>query len=128
MTAPATFKIPSVLIVEDDRDVREALVEVLEEEGFGVAAASNGVEALGYLREAIVLPRLILLDLMMPVMDGRQFRCEQLKVPQWRSVPVFVMTATGNFKDEEKVMCVAGAIRKPLHLIELFALVDRYQS
>jgi CheY-like chemotaxis protein len=128
MTAPPRVpRAPSVLIVEDDRDVRESLVEVLEEEGIRVASASNGVEAIGYLREAIVMPKLILLDLMMPVMDGRQFRWEQLKVPRWRAVPVVVMTATGDFKQEGKMLRVAGTLRKPLHLTELFELIERYQ-
>ena len=117
-----------VLIVEDDRDVREALVEVLEDEGVLVAAAGNGVEALGYLRDAEILPRLILLDLMMPVMDGRQFRVAQLKDPKWAAVPVVVMTATGDFKEESRRMNVSGAIRKPLDLAQLFDVVSKYPS
>ena len=117
----------SVLIVEDDRDVREALVEVLEEQGLIVASASNGAEALRYLGQAIDLPRLILLDLMMPVMDGRQFRGEQLKVDRLRAVPVWVMTAAGPFHSQDELLAIAGSIRKPVHLVELLELVGRYQ-
>ena len=117
----------SVLIVDDDRDVRETLVEVLEEQGLIVASASNGAEALDYLREAIDLPNLILLDLMMPVMDGRQFRGEQLKVERLRSVPVWVMTAAGAFYSQDGLSAIAGSIRKPVHLVELLDLVGRYQ-
>ena len=117
-----------VLIVEDDRDVRDSLIEVLEDEGVYVASASNGAEAIGFLREAIILPRLILLDLMMPVMDGRQFRVAQLKDPKWAVVPVVVMTATGDFKEESKRLNVSGAIRKPLDLLQLFDVVGRYRA
>ncbi len=113
-----------VLIVEDDRDVRDSLIEVLEDEGVCVAPASNGAEAIGNLKEALILPRLILLDLMMPVMDGRPFRVAQLKEPRW----AVVMTATGDFKEESKRLNVSVAIRKPLDLAQLFAVVGRYRA
>ena len=125
-SSTAAAKPPSVLIVEDDRDVREALVDVLEEEGIIVASAVNGSEALAYLRNAAVLPKLILLDLMMPVMDGREFRSEQVKVLEFAAVPVVVMTAAGNFDHDAMRSTVAGALKKPLHLVELLSLVQRF--
>ena len=62
-----------ILIVEDDADVRDTMVQVLESEGFSVRATRDGREALDALRAGL-RPRLILLDLMMPVMNGWQFR------------------------------------------------------
>src|SRR5690242_5374004 len=72
-----------ILVVEDDADVREALVDVLEAEGFSVAMAEDGAQALDYLGGAAPRPALILLDLMMPNMNGLQFREEQLKEPAY---------------------------------------------
>lgn len=66
-----------VLVVDDDPDIRDTLVEALEEEGYSVAAAANGSEALETLRR--IAPRLILLDLFMPIMGGQQFRARQLE-------------------------------------------------
>lgn len=116
-----------MLIVEDDPDVRDTLVDVLQRRGVVVESASNGLEALEYLDQAKVLPRLILLDLMMPQMDGRQFRAEQLKVKAWAAVPVILMTAHGDFVAEVASMDLAGGIRKPFQLAELFALVEPYR-
>src|SRR5688572_11919046 len=90
----------TVLVVEDDRDVRESIVEVLEEEGFAVTAAANGAEAIEQLRQSTALPGLILLDLMMPQMDGLQFRDAQRQVKDWASIPVILMTADGRVDDK----------------------------
>ena len=72
----------AVLIVDDDNDVRSALAELLEEEGFSVEGAANGREALALLRGGTVHPAVILLDLMMPGMDGWDFRHEQMRDPK----------------------------------------------
>ena len=82
----------SILIVEDDEDVREAMVAFLEMKGYSVASAVNGKEALDYLRDTPV-PDLIITDLAMPVMDGRQFRREQLKDVRLAAIPMLVITA-----------------------------------
>ncbi|MGE0872223.1 MAG: response regulator [Kofleriaceae bacterium] len=80
-----------IMVVEDDPDVRAALVEMLSDEGYPTRAAANGAEALTELaREA---PQLIVLDLMMPVMDGWAFRARQLARPEWAQIPVIVMSA-----------------------------------
>lgn len=60
----------SVLIVDDDADIRETLSDFLQDEGYDVAAVGDGAQALAFLRSGVALPCLILLDLMMPVMDG----------------------------------------------------------
>jgi PAS domain S-box-containing protein len=82
---------PTVLVVEDDQATREMLRMSLEREKFTVAEAGNGVEALGQL--SVQRPALILLDLMMPEMDGFQFTREVRAHPQWRNIPILVMTA-----------------------------------
>ena len=83
-----------VLLVEDDAAIAGSLGEALREEGLEVATAQNGREALQVLRGGL-RPSVILLDLMMPVMDGWDFRHEQLRDPALRDIPVVVVTATG---------------------------------
>jgi CheY-like chemotaxis protein len=80
-----------VMVVEDDHLIRQVIAEALEEEGFEVVEAANGKEALEALKQ--VHPSLILLDLMMPVMDGWEFRRAQLADPSIADVPVVVLSA-----------------------------------
>jgi CheY-like chemotaxis protein len=86
-----------ILIVEDDRAIRETFASILESEGYYVTRTCNGKEALDYLHHG-VLPNLILLDLMMPVMDGYAFRKEQLKSKEWSHIPVVVLSARGELQ------------------------------
>jgi CheY-like chemotaxis protein len=88
---PASPTTPRVLIVEDDRDIRETLVELLASAGYETAQAANGRDALDAARHA--RPQLIVLDLMMPVMDGWQFRSEQRRDPALAPIPVIVISA-----------------------------------
>ena len=114
-----------VLVVEDDADILHAVVQVLEDEGYAVRAAENGRVALATLREpGARLPCVILLDLMMPVMDGWAFRAEQLRDPALASIPVIVLTADGNAAEKAALMNGAGALRKP---VELLTLLDAIQ-
>jgi CheY-like chemotaxis protein len=83
----------SILIVEDDLDIREALAEALGFEGYDVLLAENGQEALDVLRVG-PLPHVILLDLLMPVMNGWEFRQEQLADPALAGIPVVVVSAS----------------------------------
>ncbi len=84
----------TVLVVEDDALIRDAVVELLAFEGVEAVAAGNGAEALAQLRRREVAPALILLDLMMPVMNGWQFRAAQLADPDLAAIPVVVMSAS----------------------------------
>jgi CheY-like chemotaxis protein len=115
-----------VLLVEDDADIREAIAEILTDHGVSVVTASNGAEALSTLRSAASIPRLILLDLMMPIMDGWQFRQEQRHDAQLASIPVVVLTAHGNASETAKTMEANGFLKKPLHLDSLLAVVERF--
>jgi CheY-like chemotaxis protein len=115
-----------VLVVDDDADIRETVIEVLEEHGHAAIGAANGNEALAHLRANADQPCLILLDLMMPVMDGRTFREEQLKDPALSPIPVVVISAFRDVVDTASQMNVAGHVKKPISLDDLVSLVDRY--
>jgi CheY-like chemotaxis protein len=84
-----------ILIVENDDSLREGAAELLEENGYDVASAEDGLAGLNLLRamEAGKLPDLILLDLWMPRMDGWQFKAEIKKVPSFAKIPIVVFTA-----------------------------------
>src|SRR4051812_36434591 len=82
-----------ILIVEDDAPIRDMLEEVLEEEGYPVQSTANGQEALTALHALSKPPKLILLDLMMPVMDGWTFRQMQIQDPVLRGIPVVILSA-----------------------------------
>lgn len=83
-----------LLVVDDDEQIREALTDVLSDEGYAVRTASNGQEALDSLR-AGGAPDVILLDLMMPVMDGIEFLKRRKEEPSLARIPVVVLTAMG---------------------------------
>jgi CheY-like chemotaxis protein len=114
-----------VMVVEDDFAIRETLRELLEEEGYGVVEASNGVEALARLR-GDKAPRLILLDLMMPVMDGWQFRDVLEHDPKLASIPVIVISADHGLEEKVGEMRVEGYLAKPFELDRLLATIERY--
>src|SRR5688572_13333187 len=97
MTTPATdgrADRRTILLVDDDNDIRETYGEVLVDEGYQVVLARDGLEALEYLEGTATLPDLILLDLMMPRMDGNQFRGRQLETPRLADIPVVVISAS----------------------------------
>lgn len=104
-----------ILVVEDDTSIRELLVELLESEGYAVASAINGLEGLKYLQTEIN-PDLILIDLMMPIMDGYTFRTEQLKNPLWSKIPTVVMSAEANAKEKMKNFSITAFLSKPVEL------------
>jgi CheY-like chemotaxis protein len=116
-----------ILIVEDDFDIREALTQILEEEGYVVRGAANGREALDVANEGAA-PKLILLDLMMPVMNGWQFRAEQLKDPKLASVPVLVISADPQVHPKAASLGVAGVLKKPIALDDLLQAVKAHCS
>jgi CheY-like chemotaxis protein len=114
-----------VLVVEDDEDLRLTIVDLLREEGIVVAGASNGLEALAWMR-AHGRPRVILLDLMMPVMGGVLFREAQLADPAVADVPVVLMTASTVEAISLEVPGVEEVVRKPMPFATLLAVVRRY--
>ena len=109
----------TVMVVEDDATIRELVMQVLTFEGFMAVGAGDGREALRRLKEGHVRPEVILLDLMMPVMDGWHFRAEQLKDPALAQIPVVVMSAVA---DE---MPAEGHVSKPFGVDALLDAVSR---
>jgi CheY-like chemotaxis protein len=107
----------TILVIEDDFDVREALTAVLTEEGFAVHAAAGGADGLALLREGLAAD-LILLDLRMPGMNGWQFRAEQQRDPALSRIPVILLTADTS---SGPPLETEGRLAKP---IRLQALVD----
>ncbi|RKH11834.1 response regulator [Corallococcus sp. CA053C] len=119
MAQPAPRK--PVLVVEDDEDVRAAVAEILEGEGYEVVVAANGREALEELVH-VKSPCLILLDLRMPVMDGPEF-LSRLRAdwPKLKDVPVLLLTAVVT----EALPGTHGILRKPIIPDELVTSVSR---
>jgi CheY-like chemotaxis protein len=114
-----------VLVVDDDRDLRDTLVEILEERGYQVTQAGDGAQALHALEVGASKPSLILLDLTMPGMDGAAFRAEQLKNPEYASIPVLVLTADSHAREKAERMGAQGLVEKPLAGKPLLAAIDR---
>jgi CheY-like chemotaxis protein len=112
-----------VLVVEDDTDIREILVELLQDHGYRAIGASNGLEALRRLRDDGLKPCLILLDLMMPVMDGATFRAEQQRDPALSDIPVVVLSAYRDAFANVDQMGVAHVLDKPVDLQIVLDLV-----
>jgi len=115
----------TILLVEDDFDVREALAETLRDEGYAVECAVDGVQALDYLR-AGGRPGLILLDLMMPRMSGSEFRMVQKVDPQLADLPVVLISADGRMEEKALTLETDGAIKKPIDVDELLSTVERF--
>jgi len=116
----------TILLVEDDFDVREALAETLREEGYDVDCACDGEEALRYLRDG-ARPGLILLDLMMPRMSGSEFRMVQRVDPALSELPVVLLSADSRMEDKARILQADGAIRKPIDLPQLLATIERFR-
>lgn len=114
-----------ILVVEDDTSIRELLVELLDSEGYDVASAVNGLEGLRVLQTQSK-PDLILIDLMMPVMDGYSFRSEQLKNDKWSKIPTVVMSAEANAKEKMKSYNITAFLSKPVELDTILKTVSRY--
>jgi len=115
-----------VLVVEDNEDVRETLVELLESYGYEAIGAEHGRAAFEKLARLGTRPCMIVLDLMMPVMDGRAFRLEQLKQPDVSSVPVVVISAFDESPERIRDMQALAYLRKPINLTELIRVVGQH--
>jgi CheY-like chemotaxis protein len=115
-----------VLIVEDDYDIREVLTEVLQDEGYQVMGGANGREALDLLLATQAIPKLILLDLMMPVMSGWQFAEKLREDARYKALPIVVVSADGNLQQKAASLGASGYLRKPIEIEALLEVVERY--
>lgn len=111
-----------VLVVEDDSDVREAMVQVLQSAGYDAVPAGDGEDALAQLDRGLE-PCVILLDLMMPRMDGWEFLAQQHR--RESRTPIIVVSAYGS-QDELRGADVIAYMRKPVDIDELLAMVDQH--
>lgn len=115
-----------ILLVEDDLEIRDCVSEFLREEGYAVESSANGALALAHLKEASTLPSLILLDLMMPVMDGFEFRTQQTKDEELAQIPTVLLSAHGQIEQRAKAAGMEYVLRKPIELDDLLRLTREH--
>jgi CheY-like chemotaxis protein len=111
-----------ILIVDDDPAIRESLTEVLRDEGYDVIEGANGADALALLERG-PLPAAIILDLMMPVMDGFAFRGHQVANDRFAKVPVIVFTA-GVLDERARALGASAYFTKPFDLVEMLTAIE----
>lgn len=119
---------PLIMVIEDDADISDVLVMMLEASGYDTVLASNGREGLDQLGKAETLPDVILLDLMMPVMDGWEFRIAQKSDPALAHVPVVLVSAHVEVRSMAAKMEVAAWLRKPIDFRELLKVLERLDA
>ena len=111
-----------ILLVEDDPDLRDAVAEILTDEGFRVVRSADGREALAALKSGLEFCA-ILLDIRMPVMDGVEFRRHQLRNPELAKVPVVAFSASSGEEAEVRALGIDTSIAKPVDLAALLRAV-----
>jgi CheY-like chemotaxis protein len=116
----------TIAVIEDDTAIRDAIAEALEDEGYDVIAADHGQDAFDQLNRRSEAPCVILLDLMMPVMDGWKFRDQQKQHPTLGAVPVIILTADAKAQDKVNALGAQGHMGKPVDLDRLLETVHQY--
>jgi CheY-like chemotaxis protein len=115
-----------VLVVDDQEAIREALADLLSDEGYGVLTAANGAEALDKLRQRPrPQPCLIFLDLMMPIMNGQEFYVEKQLDPELASIPVVVMSAAREVR-QKTLFHESECLSKPVRVETILGAVARH--
>src|SRR5262249_31446878 len=112
-------------VIEDDAATRAAVSLALEVEGYSVTAVANGQEALHHLR-CTRPPNLILLDLLMPVMNGWEFRKQQAQDPALQWIPVVVVSADAGVPQKADALTATDYLVKPIDFVQLLEAVQRY--
>ena len=115
-----------VLVVDDDRGLREVLELTLGALGYTVASVADGAEALDWLRAHNDLPRLVLLDWMMPRCNATDFRRAQLLDARLAKIPVVLLTADLRIDSKRAELSLDDYLEKPVRLATLRAVTDRY--
>ena len=115
-----------VLVVEDDPDSREVFAELLRGEGHRVVAVASGAAALAYLRDQ-ERPSVILLDMLMPEMDGWQFRKAQQANPKFADIPVVVVSALRTVANSAMRFGAAAFLPKPIAPEDLIGAISRVE-
>lgn len=117
-----------ILIVEDDASIRDMLIECLSEEGYTVAAARQGQEALNLLHTSANWPDLILLDLTMPIMNGREFLAMLQQDEGLAAIPVVVFSADRSVQQQAELPASIATVAKPIDIDVLLELVASYRT
>lgn len=115
-----------ILVIDDDKEIRESLADVLSDEGYTVVLAENGQEGLDFLTTTDHLPSLVFLDLMMPVLDGQEFRKRQMRNPDLSNIPTILFSANGQLDKRALDIGMTDFLKKPIDLDELLAVAAKY--
>jgi CheY-like chemotaxis protein len=122
---PRTIDEEAVLLVDDDPDIRESLSELLDANGYEVLQAENGQIALDVLKKSPRFPCVVVLDLSMPVLDGREFLKLRASDPILRGIPVVVVS--GSNQPDEPLEGIDEFLRKPVKIERLMEIIDQYR-
>jgi len=117
-----------VLLIDDNREFREAVAEFLTDEGYTVHSAADGREALQWSKNCETLPKLILLDLLMPILDGWGFLDERRKDSRLACVPVVIMSGASGIEREAKNAGASAVMNKPVVPQELLRVIQYYTA
>lgn len=115
-----------ILVIDDDEDILKMTSFVLKQLGYQVATANEASAGLAALKAKEYTPCLILLDLMMPVMDGAAFREKLLEIPQVANVPIIILSGDSELSSKAAELRVAGFEQKPISVARLAALAAKY--
>jgi len=115
-----------VLVIEDEPYLCDLIADVLEAEGHQPSKAANGLDALSRIAEC--KPQLILLDLMMPVMDGWEFLAALRSNPDWRDIPIVIITAVYDIARTQQESGARAVITKPFDIDQLVDMVNSYAA
>ena len=121
---PVTIE-EAVLLVDDDQDIRESLSELLDASGYAVLQAENGQMALDVLKTTPRFPLVVLLDLSMPVLDGREFLRRRASDPILREIPVVVVS--GSNQSAERLPGIDEYVKKPVKFERLMEIISHYR-
>jgi two-component system chemotaxis response regulator CheY len=116
----------AILIVDDELSIREMMADLRADEGYSVQTAIDGVDALAQLHTSSDLPELIVLDLMMPRMNGWEFRAALRQDPALASIPVVVLSAHPDVAQMSQTLSVAEYLPKPIHIDRLLAIIQKF--
>lgn len=120
---------PCVLVVEDEAGAREVICDTLDAEGYRALGVADGSEAVRVLEGQLAndqRPCVILLDLMMPGMNGWQFREWQRRDPRFAEIPVVLLSAVRDLHDEARKLAAAGFLAKPVKFEVLLGEIERH--
>jgi CheY-like chemotaxis protein len=114
-----------ILLVEDDDDIRETLADLLRSRGYAVTAVTNGRDAIEWLKSSAA-PCLIILDLMLPIMDGWEFRAQQMSDPNLSAIPIIVLSGIPDAKQHAVNLRAVDYLPKPIDLDRLYKTVEQH--